>query len=187
MSIHETCQHLNNFWDGLDDLPEDFQQADIDALISCRKLIDSERASTSSSGHERESFSLHSVDTPTVLFHMDIRDSIKNPGNYSIILTLIGRHKDITLYRCNGPHNLPDGRNPLHTKEHTHRLTVKDIKNLNYTKPSMRKPASYHSKYSAISQFVLDCNIINNEEFLQGTLLKSKQISFDDLKGETKK
>ena len=86
-----------------------------------------------------------------------------NPQNF------IGIGKNIILLRCQGPH---DGKQELgfdvHHDYHTHEITVSDIEEKRFAKPSNRNLTdAFNSFEQALLYFNKKCDIINMEDFIE--------------------
>ncbi len=91
----------------------------------------------------------------------------------------INLSKNIILLRCQGPH---DGKKPLetdiHHSYHTHEITVDDITNKRYLKPSNRNLSKDFSSFEEAALYVTrKCGIIDLDKFID-TPSPYSQISF---------
>ena len=153
-------------------LSDDF----IQELISCpKKPLNAERKKLLlENRHYKNNIALTSIDGK-YQYKMFMRKSDEFIEDFSIglIWTNANEHinisKSIILLRCQGPH---DGKQPLdsdtHHSYHTHTITIEDIANRRYQKPSNREITDkFHSYDQALLYFIKKCGIINLEKYIE--------------------
>lgn len=147
------------------------------ALIECDKeLILDTTKNSDKYGHKVFSAKLSSVEDENIKFLFHIRESVYAPENTSVVLTLDLPEKNISLFRCNGPHAEKDDRDPLHCKYHTHTMSAEDIINQRLNHPTLRELAPYNNFLDSIDYCVKRCNIIDLEENLPKDFLPSNNL-----------
>jgi len=142
--------------------------------------------------HYRNNFLLESCDKKYA-FRVFMRYSDDFIEDFSIGLVwtnptgYINVTKHIILLRCQGPH---DNKEPLgsdiHHSFHTHEISIDDINEYRYTKPSSKGiDKNFSSFQSAIWHFVNRCGIVNPSEYID--FASASQLSLEDLTigGET--
>lgn len=93
----------------------------------------------------------------------------------------INVNKSIVMLRCQGPH---DGKQAvgfdLHHDFHTHEISLSDIQDKRFLKPSNRTiNNNFRSFEQALMFFVEKCAIINIEDFIELSF-DPNQITFDE-------
>lgn len=109
----------------------------------------------------------------TYKYTMFIRQSLEFYEDFSIGLVwtnpneYINIKKKIIMLRCQGPHDGKSNKNSdIHHSFHTHEITIDDIENKRYSKPSNRNKADqYNSFEQAILFFISKCKIRNISNF----------------------
>lgn len=147
----------------------------INNLITCQKVIEkSERKNMQVENRSfRNNIFLFSKDKKYT-FTIFLRKSCVFEEDFSVGLKwtnadkYIDIHKDIILFRCQGPH---DTKSPLdidtHHSYHTHMITVKDIEEYRYTKPESKSPCKeFNSFETAIVYFCKKCGIIELDKYI---------------------
>lgn len=184
--LEQICEWIDNVWeDQLDDNDLSWlTQEHISKLITCEKVItenQGKRKFLSRGGHKHWAIDLHAEKDSEVCFMMHVRQSEVAPENFSIILRLNGRRKNVILYRCNGPHKEPDERDPLHTQPHSHTISVDDIRFKRFTGPNIKSAEKYVDIRSALSFFQKQCKIPGLQEYLPNEIGDLQQVSIEEL------
>ncbi|NMA18067.1 MAG: hypothetical protein GX939_04855 [Clostridiaceae bacterium] len=186
MKYSEICQMIESVWEGD---PDEFKltDSDLDDLITCEKnIVNKVKNPRFEENVGQRFFKLDLVASKdsSVAFLFHIRINKEMPLNFSVVLTLPLPTKNLTLFRCNGPHNEPDDRDPLHSSYHTHTVTTNDIQAKIFNEPKQKLPANYSSILGAIRHFAQHCNIVDLVHALPQELGNIKQISIGDIKND---
>ena len=147
-------------------ITEDF----INELITCPKkaLRADRRRMLAKNRSLRNNVSLASLDG-IYTFDLFLRQSEEFAEDFSVGLKWtnaaghIDVNQDIILIRFQGPHDSgkPFGED-LHHDYHIHRISVDDIANRRYLRPSRKEPAkNFHSFDTALFSLVSACGIID--------------------------
>lgn len=157
-------------------------------VITCpKRAIKAERKKmVLDNRHYRNRLDLLSTDDQYI-FRMFMRQSDEFIEDFSIGLIwtnpqkYIHVNKSIVMLRCQGPH---DGKQAvgfdLHHDFHTHEISLLDIQEKRFQKPSNRTANNTFRSYEqALMFFIEKCGIINIEDFLE-LPFDPNQITFDE-------
>lgn len=138
--------------------------------------------------HHRNDFYLESYDGKyTYRVFLRRSDEFMEDFSVGLVWTNATNHihvnRDIVLLRCQGPH---DSGKPLgtdiHHSYHTHEVTVKDIMEHRYLKPSSKGITDAFACFqSALSYFVKRCGVSNSQGYADFKMMN--QISLLDCIG----
>lgn len=147
----------------------------LDDLITCKKVVSKveRKKMVHENRHYKNTATLSSIDNKyTFSMFIRVSDEFKEDFSVGLIWTnpneFIGISSNIILLRCQGPH---DGKKPenfdIHHSFHIHKISVNDIEEKRYKKPSNRFSVEDFSSFEeAAWYFAEHCNIIDIEKHL---------------------